>query len=501
MIAFLNGSRLHFENANKREKGTLFRSIGLNLFHGSEVGFWNDEDGLLSLMSALDQEYSNRLYIFESTAHGFNLFRKMCLKSKSATTARFIFIGWWRHDWYRVEKDDELGIFRKYWDGQLNEEEEVWVSEVKRRYDFDITPEQIAWWRHKLSEEFYDNLEALYQEYPPLDEHAFQYGGNMFFSAESLRQKTIELESPAYSHQPRHFRLKFGKNLLETEFSELDPSRSGYYHLTIWDAPRGGEGVQYSIGVDPAYGMSEKSDYSSIQVLRCYADGVEQVAEFAMRGISTKQLAYAVLYLFAAYHINDDFDNVMWNTEIQGGGAAVINEIESIQQDLGGVMDKLGKHFEAMRAYSYKRVDSLTPAYSAKHWHTNSQNKDQFLHLIKSMFENGSLVVRSRDLLNEMTMMLRTPDGYIESSEGRHEDLIMSMGVALMTYIDSIRYDMADSEHTMLKGLRERELLLKGASADDLVSLRMFQWVRDHRDQAAEREEALQDALSEFNKK
>jgi hypothetical protein len=53
----------------------------------------------------------------------------------------------------------------------------------------------------------------------------------------------------------------------------------------------------------------------------------------------------------------------------------------------------------------------------------------------------------------------------------------------------------------MLKGLRERELLLKGADADDLVSLRMFQWVRDHRDQAREREEALQDALSEFDKK
>ncbi len=33
LVALRGGSRLHFDNANKREKGTLGRSIGLNLFH------------------------------------------------------------------------------------------------------------------------------------------------------------------------------------------------------------------------------------------------------------------------------------------------------------------------------------------------------------------------------------------------------------------------------------------------------------------------------------
>src|SRR5260221_192580 len=108
MVAFENGSKLHFENANKREKGTLFRSIGLNLFHGSEVGLWNDQDGLLSLMSALDQESANRSYVFESTAVAFNRFRKMCYKAMEASSARFIFIGWCGHTCDTVEQNEQL---------------------------------------------------------------------------------------------------------------------------------------------------------------------------------------------------------------------------------------------------------------------------------------------------------------------------------------------------------------------------------------------------------
>jgi hypothetical protein len=498
MVALDNGSSMNFENANKREKGTLFRSIGLNFFHGSEVGFWNDPDGLLSLMSTFDDAYPHRLYLFESTAHGFNLFRKMCHKAQVATSARFIFIPWYFHDWYRIERSDELGRFERYWDGMLNAEEEEWVFWAKEHFDYVVLPEQIAWWRYMLSEEFMDNLEGLYQEYPPTPEHAFQYGGNIFFGAEELRQVTNEIESPSYTHPPKYFRFKFGKGLTDVDISPCE-GRSGYYHLAVWDAPRSGEGVQYAMGVDPAHGMTERSDYSSIQVLRCYADGLEQVAEFAMRGISTKQLSYALLYLYAAYHVTDDFDNVMWTTELQGGGAAVVNEVEEIQQDLAGVYDKLGRHFDSLRGYTYKRIDSLTPGPGAKHWQTNERNKTQFLHIIKSKFESGSLIVRSLPLIQEMAIMLRSPDGVIESSEGKHEDLVMSLGIAVMIYVDHLFYELADSEYTIESGLRQRELLMRGATAGDLVSMRMFQWIREKRDVQAEREASLQEALSEFS--
>src|SRR5271156_1549378 len=142
LVGFKNGSKIAFDNANKRAKGTLGRSIGINLFHGSEVGFWSDEDGLLSLMASFDDRNPNRLYIFESTACGFNLFQKMCVKAETATTAKFIFIGWWLHDWYVIPRDDQLQRFDRYWDGQINPEEEVWTREVFARYGYEIQPEQ-----------------------------------------------------------------------------------------------------------------------------------------------------------------------------------------------------------------------------------------------------------------------------------------------------------------------------------------------------------------------
>jgi hypothetical protein len=494
LVGFKNGSKIAFDNANKRQKGTLGRSIGINLFHGSEVGFWSDEDGLLSLMASFDNRNPNRLYIFESTACGFNLFQKMCSKAETATASKFIFIPWVLHDWYEIKRDDELGRFQMYWDGQVTPEEDVWVQELKTRYNIETRPEHIAWWRYMLKEEFYDNLPALYQEYPPLPEYAFQYGGSTFFDPSALQQATVTITSPTNTHKARYFRFKFGKNFTETTCEECE-NREGFYHLAIWDAPRSGEGVIYSLGVDPAYGMTDTSDYACIQMLRCYEDGVEQVAEFAARGLSSMHLAWAVLYLFGAYHLTEGVPNVVWNCEIQGGGASVINTVEQIQQDIGGFYDKLGTHFDGLRAYAYKRCDSLTPNYSAKHWSTNAVNRDQFLHHIKSYFESGFLVVRSLHLIQEMSRMIRGPGGYIESSSGTHDDLVMGMGIAIMNYWDPIRFDLEGSGHTIGKALREREMLLRGTWNEDLISMRISGWMKNKRDAFKDREEELREML------
>src|SRR5260221_1151287 len=256
----------------------------------------------------------------------------MCSVAERSLTAEFIFIGWWMHHWYKVEETDP--IYQKYWDGQLNEEEKTWAEEIRLRYGYLLQPGQIAWWRKMLEEDFMGNREALLKEYPPLPEDAFQYGGNVFFSAEALKQTTVSINSPSNEYTPRYFRFKFGQNINDIEITECSGA-GGYYHMAVWDSPRAGEGVMYALGCDPAWGMTEKSDYSSAQVFRSYADGMEQVAEFAMRGINTDQFAYAILILFAAYNINPDVANVVWNIEVQGGGGAVITRIEQIQMDLG----------------------------------------------------------------------------------------------------------------------------------------------------------------------
>ena len=335
------------------------------------------------------------------------------------------------------------------------------------------------------------------QEYPPLPELAFQYGGATFFDPEVLRLTTIEINSPQNTYVPRFFRFKFGKNILETEVTECE-GREGLYHLAIWEPPRAGDGVVYSIGVDPAYGMNEKSDYACIQLLRCYEDGMEQVAEFAAKGLTSMHLGWAVLYLFGAYHLVDDNPNVIWNTEIQGGGAAVIQTIEQIQQDIGGFYDRVGLHFDPMRAYAYKRVDSLQPNYTAKHSHINATTRDQYFHQIKSYFEAGMLKIRSLNLLGEMSRMIRSPGGTIESSEGKHDDLLCAMSMAVMNYWDPIRYDLEGSGYSIRKWEKEREVLLNGATGEDLLMMRISSWLKDRRDLFREREQDLSEMRAEY---
>ena len=46
------------------------------------------------------------------------------------------------------------------------------------------------------------------------------------------------------------------------------------------------------VGADPAYGSSDWADRFCIQVYRCYADGLDRVAEFATSELNTYQFAW-----------------------------------------------------------------------------------------------------------------------------------------------------------------------------------------------------------------
>ncbi len=115
---------------------------------------------------------------------------------------------------------------------------------------------------------------------------------------------------------------------------------------------------------------------------------------------------------------------------------------------------------------------------------------------MKSMFESGELIVRSPALIREMSFMMRTPDATVESIKGQHEDLVMSAGLSVATYVDNIRYDIGDTDYTMKRGLEERKLITRGASATDLIALRIAPWVRDRRNRQEEREQELKEIIS-----
>ena len=116
--------------------------------------------------------------------------------------------------------------------------------------------------------------------------------GTSFFS----NSRCTEAAKSAKKKTPDHFRYVFGQLFQDTE---VLPSTERLGTLKIWEEPI--DSAYYVIGADPAYGSSDWADRFCIQVFRCYADGLDQVAEFATHEMNTYQFAWVIAHLAGAY--------------------------------------------------------------------------------------------------------------------------------------------------------------------------------------------------------
>jgi hypothetical protein len=223
-----NKSRLVYMVAGLKKKGDLGRAKDVNYMHATECSSWGDEEGFGSLMNTLAQKNPRRLYIFESTARGYNVFYVTWEVAKASKTQMAIFIGWWRNEFYRWEKDSIE--YQTYWDGELTSDERVWVAEVFRLYQIEIVPEQIAWWRWYVAEAMKGDEQAALQEMPPTEDYAFQLSGSKFFSAE----RTNSHYQRALKQECRYYRYTFGMDFEDTEFIETDAENA---EVTLWETP------------------------------------------------------------------------------------------------------------------------------------------------------------------------------------------------------------------------------------------------------------------------
>ena len=172
-----NRSRIFYQIAGN--KARLGQGKAITYLHGTETASWGNEEGLASLIASLAEKNPERLYLFESTAQGFNMFHDMYKTAKKARTQRAIFCGWWRNEYYSV--DAESKEYKVYWDGKLKSDEKEWVREIKKMYGVEVNSRQMAWWRWKMAEGIKDET-LMYQEFPPTEDYAFVMTGTSFFS-------------------------------------------------------------------------------------------------------------------------------------------------------------------------------------------------------------------------------------------------------------------------------------------------------------------------------
>lgn len=163
-----NAKELHFDGLDSGYKvGTagnkaVGRSSTVQLFHGSEVGFWpNAQQHAAGILQAIPNELGTEVFK-ESTANGVgNYFHKEWQDAESGLSDYIaIFVPWFWSEEYR--SDPPVGF-------TLDDEEEKYKS----AYGLDAA--QMAWRRAKIIE--LKDATLFKQEYPATAAEAFQVSG------------------------------------------------------------------------------------------------------------------------------------------------------------------------------------------------------------------------------------------------------------------------------------------------------------------------------------
>ena len=423
-LSLKNRSRLFYQVAGLRAKGSLGRGKAITYLHGTETSSWGDEEGLASLLASLAETNPDRMYIFESTARGFNMFHDMYVTAKRARTQRAIFCGWWRNELYMA--DPESQIYKVYWDGRMTGEEKEWVRDIKKLYGFEINSRQLAWWRWKMSEGIKDES-LMYQEFPPTEDYAFVMTGTSFFSNARCTD-AVKLLKKIHCD---YYRYSFGVNFQDTEVVK---STERLATLKVWEEPV--DTAYYVIGADPAYGSSDWADRFCIQVFRVYADGLEQVACFATSELNTYQFAWIIAHLAGAYK------NSTLNLEINGPGQAVINELKNLRRQAAAMGSALGKDlmdvYANMQNYIWRRNDTLGGMSNSIGWLTTSATKERMLSYMKDFFERGMMDIYDMDTIEEMKTIVRD-GGSIEASGRNKDDRVIAAALACAAFAEQVQ--------------------------------------------------------------
>jgi hypothetical protein len=295
-------------------------------------------------------------------------------------------------------------------------------------YNFRPGAEAWDWVREWMLHEKSGDTELMFQNHPPTAKHAFIASGENFFSTARLSDEMKALKKkPA----PDMFRFVLRDTFEDCDITETIPKLC---NLRVWEHAQP-DGL-YVLGADPAYGSSDWADRFCCSVWRCYADGMDQVAEFCTESCSTFQFAWVMLYLAGYYR------NTMINLEINGPGQAVWQEIQQMKRAASfnpknAVSQKILFVVQNLQNYLYKRVDSFGRP-SAYHWKSSTDTKERMLNFYKDCFERGTSKVRSQALIEEMQKVVRE-DGQLGAPGRGKDDRVIAAGLAHVAWADFVR--------------------------------------------------------------
>lgn len=430
---------------------TPYFSIG-----NTEVASYGSAEGLAGFQETLAQANPNRLFIYESTAKGPNHYNDLWIEfGNDEYTKKRTFIGWWSKELNEIHKSDPR--WRAYGVAPPGPEEQELIDKVQKEYGFTVTQPKLAWYRWKDADEASD-AGTLHQNNPWTAEQAFVLSGHSFFQVRVLQKDRERCKSQIFKAYRYWLGNDFWAGRMENIWQE---ERLNEVQLRVWEEPDP-DGM-YVIGVDPAYGRNDNKDRHAITVLRCFADKLIQVAEYADNNVETRQCAWVLAHLAGAYR------NCIINVEITGPGGVILTEIEHLREimKLNAEFDEKTKKNDNWedflgnaRWYIYNKPDSFGPGH-VKCWETSWKTKFQFMNQVRDNYSTGIIRVNSIPLIDEMLKVVQ--DGsHIGAPGNAKDDRVFALALANRIWIDNLRIGMIARRETYA------EMMLQKAEGVDI---------------------------------
>lgn len=357
------------------------RSFTINYLHISELAFWegNPKETLLGLFQAVPNT-PDSMIIIESTANGFETFKDMWDAAVNGESDFYpLFVGW-----------NELAEYQMPYDGSVLTPDEV---DLMNRYH--LTREQIMWRRWCIKNNCGGDVDMFKQEYPITPQEAFLATGRCVFNQENIEKRLNDI--PPYVRRGEFKYTNTGVALKDINF--IDDERGS---IRIWEEPRPNH--KYVIGADTA---GEGSDYFYAHVLDNF-DG-RQVAVYRC-----------------------PTDETLFTHQMYCLGMLYNEALIAIETNFSTYPNKELERLRYPHIFVRQREDNYTHSITESFgFRTTMQTRPIIISMITDVIRECPEIINDRILLNECLTFVRNDKGRAEAMEGKHDDAVMSYGIAL----------------------------------------------------------------------
>lgn len=419
-------SSYYVDTANEYESG---RGFTYHSLHISELAFWQSAEKKLNALLNAVPDTPNTMVIIESTANGYNRFRRMWVDAVKGNSDFFaLFIAWFEDPDYSrpfVDEDEREDFIATIGTGPYGEDEPSLIE------DYGVTPEQLNWRRWAIVNRCQSDLRTFWQEYPASWEEAFLATGKQVFSPVLVQkvlnrcedeQPELGLIKPQRWEKAMHRRreIEIPRDPLWVPQSEVDAET----HLSTpwwrrWEPPQERReeidqpAGQYIASLDSASGEeTESGDPDSFAIEIIDHRTLKQVAEWTVQSYDADLVAQELF--LAAWLYNRAWVGI----ETTGGyGLSIANIM--------------------WRKWRYPKIYFRRPAERKGEkqekrlgWNTGTDTKPLLVDNAHQLLRRGRDGIRSAALAGEMLTFVKDEKGRMGAEEDEHDDLLMAWMIA-----------------------------------------------------------------------